>query len=148
MSPGKHNELQAAVVEQFAPRFAPDSHLIYLGDTMNKDLFVEVDYLSKLGIPITQHDKMPDVVLHQPKNNWLFLIEAVTAHGPMSPKRIFELEEMLASCKAGKVYVTAFPDFSEYRKWIKEVAWETEVWISEVPDHLIHYNGDKFFGPR
>ena len=27
-----------------------------------------------------------------------------------------------------------------------KIAWETEVWIAEIPDHLIHFNGDKFLG--
>ncbi|MBR6673843.1 MAG: hypothetical protein IKL39_03865, partial [Mailhella sp.] len=26
--------------------------------------------------------------------------------------------------------------------------WDTEVWISGMPDHMIHFNGDKFLGPR
>ncbi|MCB9295694.1 MAG: hypothetical protein H6559_21600 [Lewinellaceae bacterium] len=26
------------------------------------------------------------------------------------------------------------------------MAWETEVWIAEAPDHLIHFDGDKFLG--
>ncbi len=115
---------------------------------MKKDLFVDKTALDRLGLAMTQHDKLPDVVLYHPQRDWLFLIEAVTAHGPMSPKRVFELERMLVNCKSGKVFVTAFPDFAEFRKWLREIAWETEVWIMEVPDHLIHYNGDKFFGPR
>lgn len=28
-----------------------------------------------------------------------------------------------------------------------DVAWETEVWIADNPDHLVHFNGDKFLGP-
>lgn len=148
LSPGKHNQLQASIVQDFAPRFASGAHVLYLGDTMDKGLHIESKYLQKLGIPINHHDKLPDVVLHHPSKDWLFLVEAVTSVGPMSPKRIIELEEMLKNCKAGRVFVTAFLDFTEYRKRIKEIAWETEVWIAEVPDHLIHYNGDRFFGPR
>jgi type II restriction enzyme len=26
-------------------------------------------------------------------------------------------------------------------------AWETDIWIAEAPDHLIHYNGERFLGP-
>ncbi|WP_286338729.1 BsuBI/PstI family type II restriction endonuclease [Bacteroides caecimuris] len=29
-----------------------------------------------------------------------------------------------------------------------DIAWETEVWIAENPDHMIHFNGDRFIGPR
>ena len=30
----------------------------------------------------------------------------------------------------------------------EELAWETEVWIAEMPEHMIHLNGDRFMGPR
>ena len=147
-SPGKHNEVQKAIVEEFAPRFAPGAHLLYLGDTARKDLCVDRHGLAELGIPITDHDKLPDVVLYDRQRNWLFLVEAVTSHGPVSPKRVVELEDMLSECTAGLVYVSAFPDFGEFRKHMKAIAWETEVWLCNTPDHMIHYNGDRFLGPR
>ncbi|TNE68197.1 restriction endonuclease [bacterium] len=148
LSAGKHNEVQAAIVEQFAPRFANGGILLYLGDTAKKDLFVDEKGLIELGIPIDQHSKLPDVVIYDRKRKWLFLIEAVTSHGPVSPKRLLELEEFLSDCKIGKVYVTAFPDMTEFKKHSNNIAWETEVWLMEVPDHMIHFNGDRFIGPR
>lgn len=148
LSAGKHNEVQAAIVEQFAPRFANGGILLYLGDTAKKDLFVDEIGLKDLGIPIDQHSKLPDVVIYDSKRKWLFLIEAVTSHGPVSPKRLLELEEFLKECKVGKVYVTAFPDMTEFKKHSNNIAWETEVWLMEVPDHMIHFNGDRFMGPR
>lgn len=148
LSAGKHNEVQAAIVEQFAPRFANGGTLLYLGDTAKKDLFVDENGLKDLGIPIDQHSKLPDVVIYDNKRKWLFLIEAVTSHGPVSPKRLLELEDFLKNCKVGKVYVTAFPDMSEFKKHSNNIAWETEVWLMEVPDHMIHFNGDRFMGPR
>ena len=148
LSPGEHNEVQAAVVHEFAPRFAPGSRVLYLGDTAKKNLYVDEKTLASLGIPITEHDKLPDIVLFDSKKRWLFLIEVVTSHGPMSPKRIVELEVMLKNCRVGKIFVTAFPNFTEFRKHTPEIAWETEVWLVDIPDHMIHYNGDKFFGPR
>lgn len=148
LSPGKHNELQKAVVEVFGPRFAGGASLLYLGDTENKRLVVDVGGLEQLGIPINDHDKLPDVVLYHAKRNWLFLIEAVTSHGPVSPSRLVDLEEMLAACPAGPVFVSAFPDFTEFRKHIRQIAWDTEVWLCDTPDHMIHFNGDRFLGPR
>jgi len=148
LSPGKHNEVQAAIVEEFASRFAQGSILLYLGDTENKDLHVEKEKLENIGIPITEHSKLPDVVIYDESKNWLYLIEAVTSHGPMSPKRIVELEEFLKDCDAGKIYVTAFPDFSEFKKHTANIAWDTEVWVMEFPEHMIHFNGDRFLGPR
>lgn len=147
LTPGKHNELQAAIITEFAPRFAPGAALLYLGDAAQKTLRVARKELEQLGITITQHDKLPDVLLYLPKKKWLLLIEAVTSHGPVSPKRRLELEQMLTRCTTTRVYVTAFPDFKEFKRHVNEIAWETEVWIAEKPDHLIHYNGEKFLGP-
>ena len=48
---------------------------------------------------------------------------------------------------AGRVYVTAFPNLQEFKRHIAEIAWETEVWLCEIPGHLIHFNGEKFMGP-
>lgn len=148
LSAGKHNEVQAAIIQDFAARFANGCEVLYLGDTANKDLYMDKKVLKDIGIPITEHSKLPDVVLFDRKKNWLFLIEAVTSHGPVSPKRVIELEELLKDCKAGKVYVSAFPDFSEFKKHTTNIAWETEVWVVEFPAHMIHFNGDRFMGPR
>ena len=145
---GKHNQLQKAIIEEFAPRFAPNTECLYAGDTVEKDLVKNVEKLQKLGFTITLHDKMPDVVLYSEEKNWLYFIESVTSVGPMEPKRIKEIEEMTEGVKAGKVYVTAFLDFKTFKKFSETLAWETEVWIADMPDHMIHLNGDKFLGPR
>jgi hypothetical protein len=148
LSPGKHNQVQVAIIKEFASRFAQGSELLYVGDTANKDLYVDGKSLTALGIPINEHSKLPDVVLYDKKRNWLFLIEAVTSHGPVSPKRIVELEKFLKDCKAGKVYISAFPDFKEFKKHTADIAWDTEVWLMDSPEHMIHFNGDRFIGPR
>jgi len=75
---------------------------------------------------VTQHDKLPDVVLYDEERCRLFLIEAVTSHGPVTPKRIVELEAMLTECPATRVYVSAFLSFTEFRRHLPYIAWETE----------------------
>ena len=147
-SPGKHNQLQKAIIEEFAPRFAPNTECLYVGDTTEKGLVKNVDKLHELGFIITLHDKMPDVVFYSEEKNWLYFIEAVTSVGPMEPKRIKEITEMTEKVTAGKIFITAFPDFGTFKKFSNLLAWETEVWIADVPDHMIHLNGNKFFGPR
>lgn len=147
-SPGKHNELQKAISEEFAPRFAPNSECLYVGDTIQKDLVKNVEKLSDLGFEITLHDKMPDVVLYREDKNWIYFIESITSVGPMDPKRIVEIEAMTRNVTAGKIFISAFLDFSTFKKFSDKLAWETEVWIADMPDHMIHLNGDKFMGPR
>ncbi len=148
ISPGSHNQLQKAILEEFAPRFAPNSECLYVGDTTNKDLVKNVNKLSELGFEITLHDKMPDVVLYRADNNWLYFIEAVDSVGPMSPERVIDIQRMTKNVNCGKIFVTAFLDFKKYKRFSEQLAWETEVWIAEMPDHMIHLNGDKFLGPR
>ncbi len=152
LSPGKHNQLHADIVHEFCSRFIGAGRLLYLGDTASsrkeggKLMILDEVYLESLGIPPMSHDKLPDVVVYDEKREWLFLIEAVTSHGPVSPKRWIELESAFKDCKVGLVYVTAFPDRKEFRKNAANIAWETEVWIADNPSHMIHFNGDKFLG--
>lgn len=148
LSTGSHNELQKAIIEEFAPRFAPNCECLYVGDTIEKDLVKNVEKLADLGFEITLHDKMPDVVLYKEDEDWIYFIEAVTSVGPMSQARVNDIEEMTANVSSGKIYITAFPDFKTFKKFSEELAWETEVWISDMPDHMIHLNGDRFMGPR
>ena len=96
---------------------------------------------------IEQHGKIPDVVVYQEEKNWLILIEAVTSHGPINPKRHIELKELFGGSKAGLVFVTSFIDKKTFSKYLSEIAWETEIWISEAPSHIIHFNGERFLGP-
>ncbi|MDX2138166.1 MAG: BsuBI/PstI family type II restriction endonuclease [Chloroflexota bacterium] len=148
LSPGEHNRLQAAVIAEFGPRFAPGAKVLYLGDSENKRLILDTDELARLNVPFSEHEKLPDIILYDEAGNALYLIEAVTSHGPVSHKRRVELERMLANCTAGRIYVSAFPDFATFRGFLTEIAWDTEVWLSETPNHLIHFNGDHYLTPR
>jgi type II restriction enzyme len=147
-APGAHNELQAAIIKDFAATFAHDSVVVYIGDTADRGAKMDKTLLLELNIPIGLDSKLPDVILYDRSRDWLFLIEAFTSVGPMSPQRIIDLEKLLSKCKSGKIYVTAFPNKAIFRSRVAEIAWETEVWIADNPTHLIHFNGDKFLGPR
>ena len=147
LSPGEHSELIRAIIEDFAPRFAPGSMLVYAGDTGDKWGYFDADLLAWLGVDVNSHGKMPDVVLHFTAKNWLLLVESVTSHGPVDGKRHAELAKLFAGSEAGLVYVTAFPNRSIMSRYLAEIAWETEVWVADAPSHLIHFNGVRFLGP-
>lgn len=147
LSPGAHSDLIRLTIENFAPRFAPDSTLIYVGDTGQKWAYFDVEALAELNVRVDAHGKMPDVVFFDARRNWLILIEAVTSHGPVDGKRHDELSELFADSTAGLVYVTAFPSRALMTKYLSVIAWETEVWVADTPDHLIHFNGERFLGP-
>ncbi|MFO0817528.1 MAG: BsuBI/PstI family type II restriction endonuclease [Pirellulales bacterium] len=147
LSPGEHSELIRAVIEVFAPRFAPGSVLVYAGDTGEKWGYFDEKLLLDLGVSVELHGKMPDVVLYYELNHWLLLIESVTSHGPVDGKRHAELTRLFSTSVAGLVFVTAFPNRSQLSRYLAEIAWETEVWVADSPSHLIHFNGERFLGP-
>lgn len=147
LGPGKHSELIRAIIEDFAPRFAPGSALIYVGDTGNKWGYFDEALLAELGVKVNSHGKMPDVALHDAARNWLLLVESVTSHGPVDGKRHAELTDLFSGSAAGLVYVTAFPNRAILARYLPEIAWETEVWVADAPSHLIHFDGERFLGP-
>jgi len=147
LSPGEHSELIRAIIEDFAPRFAPGSVLVYAGDTGDKWGYFDAPLLFELGVEVDSHGKMPDVVLHYTEKNWLLLVESVTSHGPVDGKRHNELANLFTGSNAGLVYVTAFPNRTTMGRYLSEIAWETEVWVADSPSHLIHFNGTRFLGP-
>ena len=146
-SPGQHNELQKKIITDFLPRFGNGSEVLYVGDTENKYLCLDEARLNQLNFFEIAHDQLPDVIAYSLTKNWLFLIEAVDSANPISELRLHTLEKMAEKCTADLVYVTAFLNRDGFRKHVKDIAWETEVWIADAPDHLIHFNGDKFLGP-
>jgi hypothetical protein len=147
LSTGLHNELQKLIIEEFLPRYGKSCEILYFGDTANKLLYLDEDRLKKLNFFELSHDKLPDIIAYDKNNNWLYLIEAVHSSGSISEIRRLELERLTNDCTSEIIYVTAFLSRTEFKKWVTEIAWETEVWIADNPDHLIHFNGDKFLGP-
>lgn len=144
---GEHNDLQKAIIEDFLPRYGFESEVLYVGDTSDKYLYLEKEKLEKLNFFQISHEELPDVIAYSKKKNWLYLIEAVHSSGPISEIRLLQLQKLTKDCKADIVYITAFLTRSKFRQFIADIAWETEVWIADNPDHLVHFNGDKFLGP-
>lgn len=147
LSRGSHNQLQKAVAEVFKENFARSAEFIYLGDSTNREMYKNTELLDELGFDITL-DVLPDIVLYDREKRWLYFIECVTSVGPVSERRKSDIENITYGVHASNIYITAFPDLKTFKKFVGELAWETEVWIADMPAHMIHLNGDRFIGPR
>ena len=147
LSPGGQNVLLRAMVEEFCPRFTPGGVVIYLGDADSKLALFDEERLSALGVVVDHHGKLPDLVVWLPEHEWLVLAEAASSHGPVDAKRHAELKTLFAGSSAGLVFVSCFPDRMVMRGYLTSLAWETEAWTADNPDHLIHFNGERFLGP-
>lgn len=147
LSPGGQNILMQKILTEFVPTFVPDGKVLYIGDTDNKFTYYDKETFSHLGMDIDPHGKIPDLIIYSEKKNWLLLIEAVTSHGPINAKRMNELRDLFSKSTAGLIYITSFLDRRSMMEYLKDISWETEVWVAESPSHLIHFNGERFLGP-
>jgi len=146
---GPHNQIQKAIIEEFLPLYGHHAKVLYIGDTSNKHLFEYSETMKNLGMDIEDRGMLPDIVAFSEEKEWLYIIEAVHSSNPLNPERCIELQRtILKDCRYGVVFVTAFLSRKDFAKWLPQIAWETEVWLADTPEHLIHFNGDKFLGPH
>lgn len=147
LSPGGQNVLLRKMVEEFCPRFTPGGRVLHIGDADGGTPVNDVATLAGLGVNLNHHGKLPDMVVHMPDRDWLVLAEAVSSHGPVDAKRHAELKALFAGSTAGLVFVSCFPDRATMRGYLSDLAWETDVWCADSPDHMVHFNGARFLGP-
>lgn len=143
LSTGEHNLLQKKIVEDFLSLHGMRAQVLYIGDTTDKYLHRDTEALLQLNITL-EHGKLPDIVAYSKEKNLLFLIEAYHSSNPMNNERVSSLKQLVADCGANVVFVTAFLSKTEGLKHLKEIAWETEVWFANEPNHMMHLNGYKF----
>ena len=139
--------LVKGVIEVFCARWTPAAAILGIRDSTRNLVHLNANALAALGVTLDSAAKIPDVIVHHRARNWLLLIEAVTSAGPVDGKRRKELKDLFAGCKAGLVFVTAFENRRTMQTFVSHIAWESEVWIAEDPDHMIHFNGERFLGP-
>jgi hypothetical protein len=147
LSPGGQNVLVAKIIEDFAGRFTPGGAALYVGDADEKFAHFDKEGLRGLNIEVEEHGKMPDLIIYYKAKNWLVLIEAVTSHGPVNPKRRQELQQLFRKSSAPLLFVTAFLNRKAMTRYLPDISWETEVWVADSPSHLIHFDGERFLGP-
>lgn len=147
LSAGGQNILIKHIIDSFCSRFILNGVLLYLDDTDKATGEVLSASMRQLGLEIPKHGKAPDLIVWDRNNDWLFLIEACSTHGPIDVTRKNELERMFFSHKDKIVFVSCFPDIKTMRKYLLTLAWETEAWCADFPDHMIHFNGSRFLGP-
>ena len=141
--------LQKSIIDDFRSRFAPGARLLYVGASETGSPILDNAGFEQLGLAVPNLNQLPDVVLFDPTRNWLFLIQTIISGGSAaSPNRRIELEKLFEECSAGLVFLSAFPNFDYFKGIAKEAVWGTSVWLAEIPDHLIHFNGERFLGPH
>lgn len=146
LSYGSHNDLQKAIIEVFLPLFGFGAEVLYIGDTSDKFLYLDREKLEEINFFTLEHEELPDIVAYSKSHILLYLIEAYHSTGEWDEARLSRIKRKLydSKCTANTVFFTAFENKEAFRRKAKDIAWETEVWIADNPEHLIHFNGYKF----
>jgi hypothetical protein len=142
LSPGAHNELIKLIVETFAPKWIGNFEVLYIGDAANKMAYHKEARLRDLGVELNIHDKLPDVIFYDLSGNRFIVAESVTSVGPVSDARRVEVIEILErDNKLAKppLFLTAFPDRVIFRRFVRDIAWDTYVWMSDE-DGIVHFD--------
>jgi len=122
--------------------------VLCIGDAAKKILHMNADRMRSLGIDEMNRGVLPDILAYESERNWLFLVEAVHSSNPISAMRHMALRKLTAGATAGVLFVSAFENASKFSKFSKQIGWETEVWIADDPDHMIHFDGGRFLAPH
>jgi hypothetical protein len=140
-SPGPHNELLVAVLEDFKPCFLRGAHVLYACDAESRTRHVDEPGIKRAGLVFGTQMRRPDVIFYDRQLDLLCFVEVVTSSGAITDVRLSELERMLKGHSGPRLFVTAFPSLEVLRKHVCDLAWGTEVWVASEPRHLIHFNG-------
>jgi len=139
--------LVKAIIEVFCTRWAPGAAILGIRHTKREMVYLNSKALAAVGVTLDSSTKPPGVIIHHKAKNRLLLIEPVIETGPVDENRRKELQGLFAESDAHIVFVTAFETGRTMQTFVSHIAWESEVWIAEDPDHMIHFNGERFLGP-
>lgn len=140
-----HDPLIEAVTAEFAAHFVPGGEVMYRGDT--GWCAPGRGAGGSPQIPDVDRDFLPDVIIHDPARDGLFLVDAITRHGTVDEKRRGELARLFAGSAVWLEFVSALTTRAQLGLCADGIAWETVVWMADAPEHLIHYNGSRVLGP-
>ncbi len=141
LSPGKHNLLQKEIVESFAQHFIKAPVLLYLSDTQHKTRYMNKPELGKIGLSLSEHQKLPDIIFYSLAKKRIYALEAVTSVGPIEELRKQEIEGILGNL-AGEIkieFVSCFLDRKSFARFCRFIAWNTKIWLAEIPEGIIEY---------
>ncbi|MCB9892739.1 MAG: hypothetical protein H6833_13885 [Planctomycetes bacterium] len=133
-----HGHLIKASVENYAPRFLPGYHLLYVDDADGDRISdAERAKMAAAGVDLTLGDAMPDALFWHPQTDHLWVIEAVTSDGEVDAHKVAQLTGLAERYgKSGVGFTTTYRTWKEAaarQGKHKNVAYDTFIWIQEDP---------------
>lgn len=141
-----HATLINDCVEHYAPRFLAGFELLYVDDSDGDRVSAaEREKMLAAGALLTLADPMPDVLLWNPKTDWLWVIEAVTSDGEVDAHKVEGMKRFADRCgKAGVGFTTAYRTWKEAavrQTKHRNLAVETYLWLRDDPSKQLLVSG-------
>lgn len=76
--------------------------------------------------------------------NRIYLIDVARLGRQMTLEPRDALLRMFQGRPSDVVFVNAFLNRKEFQRLVRAAPWGTVAWFAEEPDHMIHFNGDRF----
>jgi len=147
MSGDLPNAFFKEVLNAFRVRFTPSGRVLWVSDG-NEPVFASAEALNDLGVSLSSARSLPSVVIYDVLQKRLVLIDIAKLRGLMTSQRREALTRLFGGSEVEVVFVNAFRGRREFQKLLTEPPWGVVVWLADEPDHIIHFNGDRFLGPR
>lgn len=139
--------LVKAILEEFHPRFTPRGVVVWVAEDRYNSTYCSRENMVRLGLDASSPIDLPNVIIYHWLRDWMAVLDVASIRGPVKPERREELRGMFSGRATGVVYFTVLADRAELQSSFDGISWGTDVWIAEEPDHLIHFDGERFLGP-
>jgi len=146
MLAGIHNDVLKAVLEVFYWRFVPEGRVLWVNEN-DEPLLAVRDELHQLGVSLLRPRSLPTVVINDEGRDRLALIDVADLLGLMTENRCEVLKGMFGGSRSQLILVNAFRSRTQFQALAAELPWDSVVWFSDEPNHLIHFDGRNLFGP-
>lgn len=143
---GIQNDLLKAVLDLFYRRFVPEGRVLWVNED-DEPLWAVRDELHQLGVSLLHPRSLPTVVIKDEEHERLALIDVADLRGLMTENRREVLKRMFGGSRSQLILVNAFRSRTQFQATAAALSWDSVVWFSDEPNHLIHFNGRNLFGP-
>lgn len=127
-----------AVISSFLPRFAQDGTLVLISE---RGVSRWMDHrLAHLSSAFSKASDLPNVLIHDAKRRWIFVIDVCSLNGQLRESRLQFLLNAFRRHHLGLVFVNAFGSREDFDGLVG-LPWSTSAWFASDPEHLLHYGG-------
>lgn len=140
--------LSRAVIAEFGSLWTPGGRLVHLTDKTGRNIYHDESWFRQHCDVFEPSPKLPDVAIYDRRKKLLMLITTVVKPCLIDSEQHDTLQRMLQNCRVRPLFVFAFRSRKDMTSLLDRFYWPSIAWAAEEPEHLIHFNGERFLMPH